>query len=122
MMNTTLALCILALTSSLVPPLWFIVLPRYVNESVSPFIVMGLLFFVLAFITFVLLLLLLSPSCVDIVFSSSVFPLHLLMAVGEQSEAIRKVQVLQLAAGCPLDPISSVFCSRFHDSVYGEQE
>ena len=49
----------------------------YVNESVSssgsPFIVMGLLFFVLAFIILVLLLLMLSPSCVDTVFSSSVF-------------------------------------------------
>ena len=77
MMNATLAFCILALTSSAVPPCLLIVLPRYVNESVSssgsPFIVMGLLFFVLAFIILVLLLLMLSPSCVDTVFSSSVF-------------------------------------------------
>ena len=34
---------------------------------------MGLLFFVLAFIILVLLLLMLIPSCVDSVFSSSVF-------------------------------------------------
>ena len=54
MMNATLAFCILALTSSAVPPCLLIILPRYVNESVSssgsPFIVMGLLLFVLAFI------------------------------------------------------------------------
>ena len=47
MNNTTLALCILALTSSSVPPFLLIVLPMYVNESVfssgSPFNVMGLL-------------------------------------------------------------------------------
>ena len=76
MMNATLAFCILALVSSSVPPLLLIVLPRYVNESVSssgsPFKVMGLLFFVLAFIIFVLLLLMLCPSCVDTVFNSSV--------------------------------------------------
>ena len=75
MMNATLAFGILALTSSAVPPCLLIILPRYVNESVSssgsPFIVMGL--FVLAFIIIVLLLLMLSPSCVDTVFSSSVF-------------------------------------------------
>ena len=56
MMNATLAFCILALTSSSVPPFVFIVLPRYVNESVSSsgssFNVMGFLSFVLAFITF----------------------------------------------------------------------
>ena len=78
MMNATLAFCILALTSSSVPPFLLIVLPMYVNDSVSssgsPFIVMGLLFFVLAFIILVLLLLMLSPSCVDTVFSGSVFP------------------------------------------------
>ena len=78
MMNATLAFCILALTSSAVPPCLLIVLARYVNESVSssgsPFIVMGLLFFVLAFIILVLFLLMLSPSCVDTVFSSSAFP------------------------------------------------
>ena len=66
-----IAFCIVALTSSSVPPFLFIVLPRYVNVSVSssgsPFSVMGLLFFVLAFIIFVLLLLMLSPSCVDTV-------------------------------------------------------
>ena len=77
-MNATLAFCILTLTSSSVPQFLLIVLPRYVNESVSssgsPFIVMGLLFFVLAFIILVLLLLMLSPSCVDTVFSSCVFP------------------------------------------------
>ena len=79
-MNTTLAFSILALTSSPLPPFLLIVLPRYVNSvsvflssSGSPFIVMGLLFFLLAFITFVLLLLMLSPSCVDTVVSSSVF-------------------------------------------------
>ena len=86
MMNATLAFCILALTSSSVPPFVLIVLPRYVNESVSfsgcifQFNVMGLLFFVLAFISCVLLLLMLSPSCVDTVFSSCFF-LHLSMAV-----------------------------------------
>ena len=72
MMNATLAFCILALTSSSVPPFLLIVLPRYVNESVSssgsPVNVMGLVCFVLVFITFVLLLLMLSPSCVDTVF------------------------------------------------------
>ena len=26
----------------------------------------------------------------------------------------------QTAPRCPLDPISSVFCSRFHDPAYGE--
>ena len=45
-----------------------IILPKYLNESVSysgsPFNVMGLLFFVLAFIILVLLLLMLSPNCV----------------------------------------------------------
>ncbi|KAK2176839.1 hypothetical protein NP493_636g03006 [Ridgeia piscesae] len=77
MMNATLAFCILALTSSSVPPFLLIVLPRYVNESVSSggslFYVMELLFFALTFIIFVLLLLMLSPSCVDTVFRSSVF-------------------------------------------------
>ena len=120
-MNATLAFWILALTSSSVPPVLFVVLPRYVNASVSssgsPFNVMGLLFFVLAFI-----MLMLSPSCVATVFSCSVFFLHLFMAVLEESEVIRKAQVLQLAPWCPLDPISSIFCSLFHDPVYGEQE
>ena len=85
MMNATLAFCILALTSSSVPPFVLIVLPSYVNESVSssgsPFNVMGLFFFVLAFIIVVLLLLMLSPSCIDTVFSCSVFFLHLFVAV-----------------------------------------
>ena len=76
MMDATFALCILALTSSSVPPSLLIVLSRYVNESVSssgsPFNVMGWLFFVFAFIIFVLLLLMLSPGCVATVFSSSV--------------------------------------------------
>ena len=49
----------------------------YVNESVStsgsPFSVMVLLFFVLAFIIVVLFLLILSPTCVDTVFNSSAF-------------------------------------------------
>ena len=84
-MNATLAFCILALISSYVSPFLLIILQRYVNESVSsngsPFNVMGLLFFVFAIIIFVLLLLMLSPSCVDTVFSGSVFSLHLLMAV-----------------------------------------
>ena len=75
-MNATLALCILALKASFVPSFLFIVLPRYVNESVSssgsPFNVIGLLFFVLAFIIFVLLLLMLSPSCVDTPFHHEV--------------------------------------------------
>ena len=35
MMNATLAFCILALTSSSVPPFLSIVLSRFVNESVS---------------------------------------------------------------------------------------
>ncbi|KAK2190993.1 hypothetical protein NP493_63g03037 [Ridgeia piscesae] len=34
MMNATLAFCILALTSSCVPPFLLIVLPRYVTESI----------------------------------------------------------------------------------------
>ena len=72
MMNATLAFCILA---SSVPPFLLVVLPRYVNEYVSssgsPFNVMELYFFVLAF--FVLLLLRLSPSCVDTVFSRVLF-------------------------------------------------
>ncbi|KAK2171524.1 hypothetical protein NP493_1055g01007 [Ridgeia piscesae] len=76
MINATLAFCILALTSSSVPPFLLIVLPRYVNESVSssgsPFNVKVLLFFVFAFLILVLFLLTLSPSCVDTVFSSSV--------------------------------------------------
>ncbi|KAK2187085.1 hypothetical protein NP493_179g00026 [Ridgeia piscesae] len=76
MMNATRGFCIVALTFSSVSPCF--ILPMYVNESVSssysPFNVMGLLFFVLAFIIFVLLLLMLSPSCVDTVFNSSVFP------------------------------------------------
>ena len=50
------------------------------------------------------------------------FFLHLLTDVGVESEVIRKVQILQLAPRCPLDTISSVFCSLFHDPVYGEQE
>ena len=90
-LSTTLAFCSFALTSSSVPPFLLIVLPGYVNESVSsggaPFNVMGLLLFVFAFLIFVLLLLMLSPSCVDTVCSSSVF-LRLLMAVGEESEVI----------------------------------
>ena len=53
MMNATLAFCILALASSYVSPFLFIVLPRYVNESVSSsgshFNVMGLLFFWVGF-------------------------------------------------------------------------
>ena len=44
-MNATLAFWILALTSSSVPPVLFIVLPRYVNASVSssgsPFLCVG---------------------------------------------------------------------------------
>ena len=67
-MNATLAFCIIAFTSSSVPPFLLIVLPRYANESVSssgsPLNVMGLLFFVLAFIIYVLLLLMFSRSCV----------------------------------------------------------
>ncbi|KAK2141620.1 hypothetical protein NP493_5184g00001 [Ridgeia piscesae] len=77
MMNATLVFCIIALTSSSVPPCVLFVLPWYMNESVSssgsPLIVMGLLFYVLAFIILVLLLFMLSHSCVDTVFSSSVF-------------------------------------------------
>ena len=64
--------CILALTYSHVAPFMLIILPWYVkvyvSSSGSPFNVMGLLCFVLAFIIFVLLLLMLSPSCVDTVF------------------------------------------------------
>ncbi|KAK2187927.1 hypothetical protein NP493_150g03006 [Ridgeia piscesae] len=109
MMNATLAFCILALTSSAVPPFLLIVLPRYVNESVSssgsPFNVMGLLFFVLAFIIFVLLLLMLSLNCVDSVFSSSVFSCIWLCERRARSSArSRSSNWLQL------DPISSVFC------------
>ena len=85
------------------------------------FNVMGLLFFVLAFIILVLLLLMLSPNLVDIMFSSSVF-LHPLMAVDEEREVIRKVLVLQLVPRWPLDTISSVFCSIFDDPNFGKQE
>ena len=124
MENATLAFCILALTSSSVPPVLLIVLPRYVNESVSssgsPFDVIGLLFFVLVFIIFVLLLLTLRPSRVDTVFSSSVFPASVDGCMRE--ERVIKVQVLQLAPKCPLDPISSILCCLFHDPVYGEQK
>ena len=69
MMNATLAFCTLAFTCSPVGPFLLIVLPRYVNACItssgSPFNVMGLLFFVLAFVIFVLPLLILSPSYVD---------------------------------------------------------
>ena len=41
-------------------------------SQLSPFNVMRLSFFVLAFMIFVLLLMMLRPSCVDTVFSSSV--------------------------------------------------
>ncbi|KAK2192174.1 hypothetical protein NP493_37g07022 [Ridgeia piscesae] len=125
MMNGTLAFCILALTSSSVPPFLLIVLPRYVNESVSssgpPFIVMGLLFFVMAFIILVLLLLMLSPNCVDTVFSSSVFPASVDGCVrGERGHP--QSPGPPTAPRCPLYPISSICCSLFHDPVYGEQE
>ena len=77
MRNATLAFCILALTSSSVPPLLLIMLLRYLKESVSSsgshLSVTGLLFFVLAFMILVLLLLMLNPICVDTVFISSVF-------------------------------------------------
>jgi len=123
MMNATLAFYIIDLIYYVVPPFVLIVLPRYVKEAVSssgsPFNAIGLLFFVLAFIIVVLLLLMWSLSCLT-VFNSTVF-LHLLMAVGEESEVIRKVQVLQLAPGCPLDPISSVLFSLFQDPVYDRQ-
>ena len=90
MMNATLAFCILALTSTSGPPFLLIVLPRYVNESFSssgsPFNVMGLLFSVLPLIIFVLLLLMLNPSCIDTVFSCSVFPASVCGCVrGERS-------------------------------------
>ena len=63
--------CILALTSSSVPP-FFVDCTAQLCERVcpfkwSPFNMIGLLFFVLAFMMFVLLLLTLSPRCVDTV-------------------------------------------------------
>ena len=71
MRNATLAFCILALTSSL-PPLLLIMLPRYlkgyVSSSGSLPSVTELMFFVLAFMILVLLLLMLSRICVDTVF------------------------------------------------------
>ena len=88
MRNASLAFCIRALTSSSV-------LPRYLKESVSssgsPPSVTGLLFFVLAFMILVLLLLMLSPVCVDTVFRSSVFFLYLLVTVGQESKVIGKI-------------------------------
>ena len=78
MIKATVDFYILALTCSSVPPFLLIVLPRYVSESVSssdsPFNVMWLLFFVLAFVIFVVLLMMLSYGYVDTVSSSSVFP------------------------------------------------
>ena len=77
MRNAPVTFCIRALTSSSVPSLLLIMLPRYLKESVSssgsPPSVTGLLFFVFAFTILVLLLLMLSPICVDIVFRKSVF-------------------------------------------------
>ena len=65
---------------------------KYVKESVSssgsPLSVTGLLFFVLALLIFVLLMLMLSPICVDTVLRSSVFFLHLLVILGQESEVI----------------------------------
>ena len=46
MMNATIAFCIIALITSSVPQFLLIVLPRYVNESVSSGSVVRLLFFV----------------------------------------------------------------------------
>ena len=81
MRNATLAFCILALTSSVAPVL---LLPMYVEESVSSsgshLNVTGL-FFMLAFMILVLLLLMLSHVCVDTVFRRSVFFLYLLVNV-----------------------------------------
>ena len=88
MRNASLAFCIRALTSSSV-------LPRYLKESVSSSgsspSVTGLLFFVLAFMILVLLLLMLSPVCVDTVFRKSVFCLYLLVTVGQESKVIGKI-------------------------------
>ena len=95
MRYATLAFSIRALTSSSVPPLLLIMLPRYLKESVSSSgsspSVNGLLFFVLAFMILVLILLMLSPVCVDTVFRSSVFFLHLLVTVGQESKVICKI-------------------------------
>ena len=115
MLNATLAFCILALTSSFVPPFLLIVQPRYVNESVSssgsPFNVTGWLFSVLAFVIVVLHLLMLRPSCVDTVFSNSVSAPVDGCVRGERSH-------LQ-SPRCRL--VSSVFCSLCHDPVYVKQ-
>ena len=120
MMNATLAFCILALMSSSVPPFLLIVLPRYVNESVS-FDVIGLLFSVLAFINFVLLLLMLSPSCVETVFRRSAFSCICLWLCERRARSSANSRSSNWLS-CSLDPISSIFCSLFHDPVYGEQE
>ena len=100
MRNASLTFCIRALMFSSV-------LPRYLKESVSssgsPPSVTGLLFFVLAFMILVLLLLMFSPFCVDTVFRKSVF---FPISVGQESEVICKIQVLQLA---PRHPLYTIF-------------
>ena len=76
MRKATSAFWIRALVSSSVPPVLLIVLPRYVKQSVSssglPPTVTTFLLFVLAFITLVLLILMLSPVCPDTRFSRSI--------------------------------------------------
>ena len=68
--------------------------------------------------------LILSRSCVNIVFSKSVF-LHLLRAVEQESEVIRKVtrsfNCSKMSVGYHY-VFSSVFCSLVHDPVYDKQE
>ena len=126
MMNATLAFCILALTISSGPPFLLIVLPRYVNESVSssgsPFNVIGLLFFVLAFIIFVLRLLMLSPSCIDTVFSCSVFSCICLWLCDRRARSSAKSRSSNWLQSVHWIPFLLFFCSLFHDPVYGEQE
>ena len=78
---------------------------EYVSSSGSPFNVMGLFFSVLAFIIFVFLLLMLNPSCVDTLYSSSVFPASVDgCGRGERGHPQSSGQ----APSCPLDPISFV--------------
>ena len=99
-------------------------LPMYVKESVSssgsPPSATGLMFLMLTFMVLVLLLLMLSPICVDTVFRRSVF-LYLLVTVGQESGVICKIHVLQLApkSKCPLYTVFPVVCGPRHYPVYG---
>ena len=68
-----------------------------------------------------LLMLMLSPICVDTVLRSCVF-LCLFLTVGQEGEVICKIQVLQLFPKSPLDAIFSIFCGHRHYPIYDQQE